>query len=287
MRPVLVLGLLLTLLVASRAEAGRGTGSLKYLPDDTTTVVVADVARARSSAVFRKLFELAREQHAALDTLASSQPVEKLVETIVIGGNASGNGVIVLEGRIDKLLAEAKKASTSSQTHAGVTYVIVADGEVAVLDKKLVFTSAGLMPATIERAKSKKARGPAAVRTIMAASQPSVAVFGGTVPDASTRKQLQSTLGGEPQWVAFSFAMAHKLSIDIRLKFADEATAQAAVQTLNNQLTPDRRGQLEGFVGKEFSESVTVDTQHSFARVAATLKPDELDKVVAVVKLLM
>jgi hypothetical protein len=286
MRVVLVVSLLLAL-VASRAEAGRGTASLKYLADDTTMVVVADVARARSSAVFRKLFKLAREQHAGLDALASSQPVEKLVDTIVLGSDANQQGVVVLEGRIDKLVAEAKKASTSSPTHAGITYFVTAEGEVAVIDKKLVFTTTGLMPATIDRAKDKKAKGPAAVRTIIAASQPNVAVFGGAIPDASTRKQLQSSLGGEPQWIAFSFAMAHKLSLDARLKFADEAAAQAAAQTINDQMTPDRRGQLEAFVGKDFSESVTVEAQQSFARVAATLTPDELDKVVSVVKMLM
>jgi hypothetical protein len=286
MRLVLVVSLLLAL-VASRAEAGRGTASLKYLADDTSMVVVADVARARSSAVFKKLFKLAREQHAGLDALASTQPVEKLVDTIVLGSDASQQGVVVLEGRIDKLVAEAKKASTSNQTHSGITYFVTAEGEVAVIDKKLVFTSTGLMPKTIDRAKDKKAKGPAAVRTIIAASQPNVAVFGGAIPDSSTKKQMQSSLGGEPQWIAFSFAMAHKLSLEARLKFVDETTAQAAAQTINDQLTPDRRGQLEGFVGKEFAESVTVDAQHSFARVAATLTPDELDKVVSVVKMLM
>lgn len=286
MRLALVIGLVLAV-VASRAEAGRGTASLKYLPDDANVVVVGDVARARSSPVFKKLFKLAREQHAALDTLAATQPVEKLVDTIVLGGNENKQAVIVLEGRIDKLLAEAKKASTSSETHAGVTYFVTPDGELAVLDKKLVFTSAGLMQATIDRAKDKKAKGPSAVRTIIAATQPNVAVFGGAVLDASIRDQFNKSLGSEPQWAAFSFAMAAKLTIDARLKFADEAAAATAAKTISDQLTPERRGQLEGFVGKDFADSVTVDHQQSFARIAATLTADELDKVVAVVKMLM
>lgn len=286
MRLALAIGLLLAL-VASHAEAGRGTRSLKYLPDDANVVIVGDVARARGSQIFKKLLALAREQSTSLDTLAAAQPVDKLVDTIVLGGNPEKQAVIVLEGRIDKLLAEAKKTSTSSETHAGVTYWVTPDGEVAVLDKKLVFSSTGLMAATIDRAKNKKAKAPAAVRTLIAATQPNVAVFGGVVLDTAMRDQLGSSLGSPPQWAAFSFAMAHELTVDARLKFADEASAAAAAKLINDQLTADRRGQLEGFVGKDFADSVAIDQQQAFAQIAATLTADELDKIVSVLKMLM
>jgi hypothetical protein len=279
---------LLIAVVASRAEAGRGTGSLKYLPDDATVVIASDVARARSSAIFKKVFKIAREQSAWLDTLANAQPVEKQVDTIVLGGNSTTKQVVlVLEGRIDKLVAEAKKEQPTTETHEGVTYFVGKDGEFAVIDKKLVFTSVGGMPAVIDRAKNKKAKGPAAIRTIMAATTPNTAVFGGVLLDASMKSQLDKSLGSEPQWAAFSFAMAQKLTIDVRMKFADEAGAGTAVKAINDQLTPDRRGQLEGFVGKEFADSLTVDQQQTFARITAAMTADELDKVMSLVKMLM
>ncbi|HEY5926307.1 MAG TPA: hypothetical protein VIV11_31695 [Kofleriaceae bacterium] len=284
------LALFLTLffaLVAPHAHAGRGTASLKYLPDDTTVVFVSDVARARGSAVFKKLFQLARKQHAALDTLATAQPVEKLIDTIVLGANQAKVGVIVLEGRIDKLVAEVKKSATKTETHAGVTYWVTADGEFAVVDKKLVMTSAGAITAVIDRAKDKKAKGPATARTIIAATTPNTAVFGGAVLDASMKEQFNKSLGSEPQWAAFSFGMAQKLTLDARLKFADETAAANAAKSVNDQLTPDRRGQLEGFVGKEFSDSLTVDQQQSFARIAATLSAEEVEKIVTFLKMVM
>ena len=275
-------------LVATRAEAGRGTGSLKYLPDDTNVVAVADVARARGSQIFKKLFKLARDQNATLDALATAQPVEKLVDTIVIGANSDkSQAVIVLEGKIDKLVAEAKKTATKSDTHEGVTYWTTADGEFAVVDKKLVFASAGAITAVIDRAKDKKAKGPSSARTLLAATTPNAAVVGGVLLDSSMRSQFNKSLGAEPQWAAFSFAMAQKLSIEAKLKFADEAAAAAAAKTVNDQLTPDRRGQLEAFVGKEFSDSVTVDQLQTFARISATLSADELEKVVAFAKMVM
>lgn len=281
---------LITLLVAvvvSRAEAGRGTGSLKYLPDDTNVVVASDVARARNSPIFKKLFQIARDNHAWFDTLAAAQPVEKLVDTIVIGATPNQAAVVVLEGRVGKLLAETKKQATRTETHAGVTYWVTSDGEFAVVDKRLVFTTAGAMAAVIDRAKDKKARGPASVRTIMAATTPNTAVFGGAQLDASMKEQFGKSLGSEPQWAAFSFAMAQKLTLDARLKFADDAGAQAAAKTVSDQLTPDRRGQLEAFVGKEFADSITVDQQQSFARIAATLSSDEVEKVISFLKMVL
>jgi len=278
---------LLIALVGSRAEAGRGTASLKYLPDDTNVVVVADVARARNSPIFKTLFKLAREQNTALDTLASAQPVEKQVDTIVAAGTPNKDAVIVLEGRIDKLVAEAKKQATKTDAHQGVTFWVTADGEFTVVDKRLVFATAGQIGGVIDRAKDKKAKGPNGVRTIMAATTPNTAVFGGALLDASMKEQFNKSLGAEPQWAAFSFAMAQKLTIDARLKFADETAAATAAKTVNDQLTPDRRGQLEGFVGKDFADSVTVDQQQSFARFAAALTADELDKVIAFLKMVM
>jgi hypothetical protein len=279
--------MLLVAVMSAPADAGRGAASLKYLPDDTNVVMASDVARARNSRIFKQLFKLAREQVAWLDSLASAQPVEKQIDTIVIGATPAKTAVVVLEGRIDKLLAETKKQATSTDTHAGITYWVTAEGEVAVIHKKLVFASPGTMTAVIDRAKNKKAKGPAAVRTIVAAATPNTAVFGGAVLDAAMKSQLDKSLGSEPQWVSFSFGMAQKLELDVRLKFADDTAAAAVTKSINEQLTPERRGQLEGFVGKEFSDSVAVEQQRSFARISARLTSEEVAKVMSFAKMVM
>src|SRR4051812_249000 len=136
--------LVLIAVLAPPAYAGRGTNLVKYLPDDTTVVVVADVARARRSPIFKKAFEAARLKNDTLDALATNLAIEKLVDTIVIGGNGStGDHIVaVFEGRIDKLLAEAKKQATKEDKHAGVTFWVIPDGELTVVDKRLVLASA-------------------------------------------------------------------------------------------------------------------------------------------------
>lgn len=286
MRYALIIPLVLAL-VASHAEAGRGTALLKYLPDDSNVLAVVDVSRGRSSAIFKKAFQLAREENAWLDTLAAATPIEKQVDTIVVGANASKQAVAILEGRIDKLFAEAKKTSTKSETHAGVTYWVTSDGELAVLDKKLVFASTGAMPAVIDRAKQKKAKGPAALRTLLAATQSGATVFGGVILDATQRADLGKSIGAEPQWFAFSFAMAQKLTVDARLRMADDAGAAKVTKSVNDQLTPDRRGQLEGLVGKEFSDSISVEQQQLFVRIAASLTAEEVEKLIAFAKVML
>lgn len=286
--------LILIALAAPRADAGRGTNLVKYLPDDATVVAVADVAKSRRSPIFKKAFETVRLKHDALDTMASAVAVDKLVDTILFGATqgAAKHFVAVFDGRVDKLFAEVKKTATKSETHGKVTYWVIPDGEVALIDKRLVLATAGDMPAVIDRAADKKAKGPAAVRTILANAAPASSLFGGAMLDAQTKKDLAKELGGEPLWAAFSCGMASKLTIDGRLKLSDDASAEKVAKAINDKLgVPGAdgtvRSQAEGWIGKDFSESITVDQDHAFARLAATLTGEELDKVLSLVKMLM
>ena len=278
------------LLVSLPAEAGRGTALLKYAADDANAIVVVDVARSRRSPIFKKAFELARDKSQELSALG---PVDKLLDTIVIAGKSeSSTAVIVCEGRIDKLVAAVKKQATKQDKHAGVAIWTIGEAEAAVIDKKLVIASPGELANVIDRVANKKAKGPASLRTIVANATPNSSVFGGLVPDASTRKDMGRDLGGEPQWVAFSFGMAQKLTLEAKLKFADDFSAEKVSRTINDKLGAPgtdgtARSQLEGFVGKDFADSITVDQDHTFARVSASMTGDEANKLLALAKMFM
>jgi hypothetical protein len=291
LRVLAVFALLVSL--APAAHAGRGTNLVKYMPDDANVVLVADVARARRSPIFKKAFEAARAKNDTLDTLASSLAVDKLVDTIAVGANASEQTlVVVLEGRVDKLLAEAKKQSTKEDKHGGVSFWSVPDGEVAIVDKKLVIATAGQMEHVIDRARDKKAKGPAALRTILAGATSNSSVFGGALLDADQKKAMAGELGAEPQWASFAFAMAQKLTMEARVKLADDAAAEKVAKTINEKLGAPgvdgtNRSRIEGFVGKDFADSIVVDQDHTFARIAATMSADEFDKLLALMKMFM
>lgn len=282
-----VLVALIALVAAAPAEAGRGTALIKYLSDDTNAVISCDVAKSRGSTMFKKLFKIAREQNATLDSLATNVAVEKLVDTIVVGANPAKHAVVVLEGRVDKVLAEVKKTATKSETYQGITYWVLADGDAALIDKKLILAASGDIPSVIDRAKDKKAKGPAIARTMLAATTATSGLVGGLVLDAAQRSDLSKQLGAEPQFGAFSIAFSSTLTLDARLKFASESDAATATKTMNGLLTPETRGRLEGFVGKEFSDSIVIEQQQTFARFKAVMTADEADKIIALVKMMM
>jgi hypothetical protein len=291
LRVLAILGLLIGL--APSAHAGRGTNLVKYMPDDANVIVIADVARARRSPIFKKVFEAARSKNDALDDLASALAVDKAVDTIAASGNvAQGKAVLVIEGRVDKVLAEVKKQATKEDKHAGVTFWVVPDGEIGLVDKKLVMASPGEMEHVIDRALDKKAKGPGSLRTILASASANSSVFGGMVIDADTKKQMAADLGAEPQWAAFSLGMAQRLTMEARVKCADDAAAAAVVKAGNDKLGAPGvdgtiRSRVEGFVSKDFADSILVDQDHTFARISATMTQDDVDKVLALVKMFM
>ena len=275
------------------AEAGRGTNLMKYLPDDTQVVMVADLAKARRSPIFKKGFDLAREKHDVLDDLAQNVAVDKVIDTMVVGGaNDRQHFIAIFEGKVDKLLEEAKKKSTKTETHGKVNYLVLPDGEVAVIDKRLVITSAGDMAAAIDRAADKKAKGPAAIRSLLAKAAANANVFGAAMLDASTKKDLGADLGAEPQSAVFSMGLAQKLTLDARLDFPADADAEKATKALNDKIGPagqtgTLRDRISGIVGQDFADSITIDQDHAATRVAATLTADEFDKVLAFAKMFM
>jgi hypothetical protein len=287
---VRALAILALLLVSIPAEAGRGTALLKYAADDANAIVVVDVARARRSPIFKKLFELAQDKSPELSSLGAA---DKLVDTIVIAGNSEkATAVIVAEGRIDKLVVEVKKQATKEDKHAGVVIWGLGDAEAAVIDKRLVIATTGTIADAIDRAADKKRKGPAALRTIVASATPNSTVFGGVIPEGSSRKDMASELGAEPQWAAFSCGMAQKLTLEGKLKLADDASAEKVTKAFNDKLglpgsDGTMRSRLEGFVGKDFSDSIVVDQDHAFSRVTATMTGEEVDKLLTLAKMFM
>ncbi len=283
------------LLVSLPVEAGRGTALLKYAPDDATVVMIVDAARARRSPFYKKAFDLLREKRADFDTLAEQVPgLDKSIDTIFASGNTEqGSAVFVFEGKLDKLVAAIKKQATKEDKHAGITIWTLPDtGEAALIDKKLVVTNAGQMTSAIDRVANKKAKGPATLRTIVANAPPNSTMFGGVIADSSMRKDVANDLGAEPQWIGFSCGMAQKLTFDGKIKLADDASAEKVTKALNEKLglpgsDGTLRSRLEGFVGKDFSDSIVVDQDHTFSRVTATMTGEEVDKLLTLAKMFM
>jgi hypothetical protein len=280
------------LLVSVPADAGRGAALLKYAPDDANAIVVVDVARSRRSPIFKKALDVLRDKTSDLDAL-TSQAFDKWIDTIMLATNLeTGRVVLVFEGRLDKLVPELEKGATKKDKHAGVTFWIHSDYEGAVIGKNIVLSEPGEITSVIDRGLDKKRKGPAGLRTIISSATPNSGVFGGVIPDSSTRKDMANELGAEPQWAAFSCGMAQKLTLEGKLKLADDASAEKVTKSFNEKLglpgsDGTMRSKLEGFVGKDFSDSIVVDQDHMFSRVTATMTGEEIDRVLTLAKMFM
>ncbi len=269
--------------IAPRAEAGRGTASLKYLADKTDAVVIVDVAKGRKSPVFRKGFELASDKLPLLGTVKLAQ-----IDTVIVGRMSSDDTVIVVEGKVDALLADAKKRSTASGTHGAVTFWTTAEGDVALIDKRLVIATIGTMGQVIDRAADKKrAKGPARVRTWLAGAAGAPTIVVAAAPAGQVAKDLAKQFGAAPQVATISLGMTSHLTFELRAVFGDDATAASAEAALTKAAAADTKDRLEAFVGKDFADSIQVDRDGGTVRGSAVMTADEVDKVLGVARMLM
>ena len=250
---------------------------MKYMRDDASYVLVVDVAHARQAPLFHKVEDLVRDRYAWWD--------DKLIDTIVIGGDANKHTfVAVVEGKADKLIALARGDAKTADVYGGVKiwHGVV---DAAVVDRRLVVASPGGVQNAIDRARA-KTKKPLAVQTILTSAPSGVDAFGGLALQQAERGEFRGPLGADVEWVGISVASAAKLQIDVRIAVTEESDAKAAAPKL--QLLIDQsRDTLISAVGREFSDSISVDADGSIVRLSATMTDEELDRVVTWLKMLM
>lgn len=275
---------------ASHADAGRGARSLELLADDTSFVLVVDVAHARQTPMVHHAIELARAHYAWWGELAKAGlPPDKLADTVVVAGSgelasSDHHTVVIVEGKLDKLVAKVTHGAAAAK-QGGVTVWTIDGYELALVDRRLVVTAAGNMTHVLERAHGKRERAPD-VRAMLDATSPGTDVFGGVLVDPAQRSQLAIALDGEPHWIAVSLAAATQLVIDVRIELADEAVAGKVRARLAGRFgDPSMQTQVESMIGKEFSDSISIDQDHTQVRMSATLTSDEVEKVFGLLKM--
>ncbi len=286
---VLVLAALVTL-ASSRADAGRGARSLELLADDTAFVLVVDVAHARATPMVRHAIELARAHYPWWSDLAKAGlDPDRLADTVVVAGSgelaaSEHHTVVIVEGKLDKLVAKVTRGAPSAK-QGGVTVWTVDGYELAMVDRRFVITAAGNMAHVLERAHAKRERAPD-VRAMLEATAPGTDVFGGVLVDPAQRSQLAVAFDGEPRWIACSLAAATQLVIDVRIELADDAAAAKVRARLAGRFgDPTMQVEVENMIGKEFSDSISIDQDHTQVRMSATLTSDEVEKVFGLLKM--
>jgi hypothetical protein len=269
------------------ADAGRGTAALKYLPDDVSMIVVADVAHARSSPLLASGAMVLTHRSPRWAAIAADVELGKLVDTYVVAatGPASGGNhdvYTIVDGKLDPIVA--KLATQTTAKHAGITYYKLDDAEVAIVDKHLIVAPPGGMDGVVDRARGKAASAAssskaALFRTALAASGSGNDVWGALVIDDDTRHGMAS-VGVDMHWGVFAIALASGATLDLKMGFDDDDAARAMADTVQKKFQDDSfRDGIARFAGDGFVQSVTIDRDVTTVRISGGLTADEVDRL--------
>jgi hypothetical protein len=279
-----------------RAHAGTGEALLRYLPDDTATILVIDVAHVRTGAALGRVVTLLRGHAARWNALSESVDLGRAVDTLVFAASPDHDGhllraMTIADGDVVQLLAHLHAPGAQAQRIAGILVYALPDGQAAIIDRHLVITAPGDMPAAIERARRTPAeigaaldrgRTTATLRTLLDATDGGTDLRGGVLVDASSRALISQQLGAEPAWVAFAIAASERASVELRFAFADEhaaTTAAVALRHLAVGTDAQIRATLEATIGPEFVDSLDVGQDHDQVRLSAGMTADEADRL--------
>lgn len=288
MRAVAV-AVLLVAGLAGTAQAGRGTGLTRLLPEDVSMVVVADVSHGRGSDLMSLALSVANKHQPWW-----TKDVETSVETYLVAADGpidvsapSRHVYTIIDGKVGPLL-DAWKGGHET-TYGGVTYWSRNDvaggeaaGEIAIVDKHLVLAPPGGMRGVIDRAHHKGASAATSAnattfRDALASAGTGTDVWGALVLDDSTRRSFQTALTADVTWVAFSIALATNASFDARFGAADADQAATLLAWLHQKLddTSFKDG-LAQLLGKGFVDSASLVQEHLTVRITGTMAGDEV-----------
>jgi hypothetical protein len=284
-KPLLVAAACAVLFVVpARAEAGDGQKALHLLAADADVVAVIDVADARDSATFATLLDAGGE---ALDELRAGLggvgiDLAKDLDTIVIARDSAGL-VTVLEGSFTKAQLAAVAARGEARKHRSVKYRADNDGEVALLGKRLVMTTPGLMKGVIDRHKKK---GASLVKS------PDGAAMRAAIALVDSRRDLWMAMRGDAlggaggagfDAVTFAATFEAELTIESRSKVVD-ADRKSLLETLTGQYLPQMLQYLEQFGLGTLASSLVVEWDDLVLELRATATNDELKTLLGLLK---
>ena len=278
--------LLVVAALAAPVHAGNGVDLVKYMPEDSSMVMVIDVAGARGSDLFKlgmqKLVSLAPAGFAAVQ--AAGVDPATAVDTIAIGGKlttGSDDYSVIAEGKQVQLIADliAKDPNAKATKYHGVTYYGNADGSIALIQKRLVFAK----PQHIERAidlalgklknasKSPKAAG---LRAVIAATDTRHDVWAAMVAPPELI-EMGKQQGLDLEGLSLGASLSSSLTVEIKIVNGSDAAATSMLDQLQKVL-PQVTPALGNLGLSAAAKTLTVDKDGPIVRAAITLTQAEL-----------
>ena len=269
------------------AHAGQGTALLKYVPDDVDLVVGFNVAKSRSTPLFRKSLEVLKAEAAEVwKTFASVQfdPAKDLDTVLVAGHLPDGKGdstfVVVFEGRLGAL----GSVLAPSEAHSGLPVHLEQDVAALLIDKRLVFCSVSLLDDVVATVKGKRpsartSRRAKVLRAGLAAMEPRVDLW--LVLSGKVFKE-QLPVQGKVEWVGMTAATSKGVAIELRAGVDSEPAAAEISTWFGNQLgTVKSLLAAQGF--ESMADSFEVKNTGATIGVSALMSEGEVARALTLV----
>lgn len=278
-------------LAPARAHAGNGAALVKLMPEDASIMIVADVANARSSPLFKKGLDavLAANTNASAQLATLGIDPATAFDTIAIGGVGSLSNldqdrmVIVAEGPgVAKVVAALGKDKTVVvKKFHGVTYWTGGNQEfaLAVVQKRIVMAKSVGIEKAIDLASGKgknAAKSPkaAALRGAIAATDTRHAVWiAAVLPPEAT--QQAAGMGVTMQSLSFGATLSSNLDLEIKVVTAAEKDATTAANLINQQLKQATQA-LGGMGLSAAAKTIVVDHTGAILRLGMSLTENEI-----------
>ena len=276
------------------ARAGDGVDLVRFMPEESTVVVVVDVASARDAALFKdgvaRLGEIAPDAFSIAKE--SGLDPANAIDTIVFGGDtASGKERFagVAEGKGVKLIADtvAKSPASKATRYHGVTYYTGGGAALAYIDKRLFFARPDYIEATIDLALGKaknaaKSAKATTLRAVIAATDTRNDVWAAVVlpPEESASMKAQ---GIELTGISIAGSLSDALGLDVRILNATDASATAMLDQIQKAMP--QVGPALGNIGlSAAAKSLQIDRDGLAVKLTMTLTRAEIDTLWALVK---
>ncbi len=278
-------------LAPAQARAGNGAGLVKLMPEDASIMIVADVANARSSALFQKGLAAALAANTSVSAQFATLGIDPATafDTIAIGGVGSlskldeDRMVIVAEGPgVAKVIkAVTKDKTVVAKKFHGVTYWTGGnqDFSLAVVQKRIVMARTVGIEKAIDLASGKgknAAKSPkaAALRAAIAATDTRHAIWIAAVlpPEATAQA---AGMGVTMQSLSFGATLSSNLDLEIKVITAAEKDAITAANLISGQLKQATQG-LGGMGLGAAAKSIVVDHTGAVLRLGISLTETEL-----------
>jgi hypothetical protein len=279
------------------AHAGKGPAVLASLPDDTTVLAGIDFKKVIKAPIAADAVDMIKAQAATqlAQMKAVGIDVDKHVTKVFLA-LAGGSLANAQNARLKILVAEgsfkidAAAMTDPTKTYEGITYWSTADGDIALIGKRLFVVSDGHMPDLIDviKGKAKNAVKSSAAKKLRAAIGATTVTHAGWIVGVVSDND-RTTMGAQAKdvdWFSASTAL-RKDAVDVAVRLGMTSASSAKTMADEAALSIGQAQQTMSQFGlANLAKSLSVAANGSTVALGATATKEEIATITGMMSMM-